>query len=162
MKKIYTFISILTCFIFIFTFLPKTHAAETQDVETQDIEAQDVETKAATEHTAGVVTGYTGSTIGHGGTKYPNEQYNTVAIHQKSTNNHDPIFNFGTTILTKNALYVPGYGNKTIFKVTDTGDLDRKRDLYWFDVYFGLTNTTNTNNAKLFGVSNTNIAYTAY
>ena len=44
-----------------------------------------------------------------------------------------PLFAFGTTILTKNPLPVEGYGNKAIFKVTDTGDLSRKRDLYWFD-----------------------------
>lgn len=151
MKK-NTFISILTCFIFIFTFSLKTQANETQDIETQ----------AATEHTAGVVTGYTGARLGHGGENYPNEQYMTVAVHQKSLTNHDPIFPFGTTILTKNALPVEGYGNKTIFKVTDTGDLNRVRDLYWFDVYFGLKNTTNDANANLFGVKNKNIAYTAY
>lgn len=156
MKK-NTVISILTCFIFIFTFSLKTQAIETQDNDTPDFETQ-----ALSEHIAGVVTGYTGSTIGHGGASYPNEQYMTVAVHQKSTSNHDPIFPFGSTILTKNALYVEGYGNKTIFKVTDTGDLNRKRDLYWFDVYFGLKNATNDKNANEFGEKNKNIAYTAY
>ncbi|EFI70725.1 hypothetical protein ACM1TL_05190 [Lysinibacillus capsici] len=58
-------ISILTCFIFIFTFSPKTQAIETPDIETQ----------ALSEHIAGVVTGYTGNKIGHGGASYPKTVY---------------------------------------------------------------------------------------
>lgn len=93
---------------------------------------------------------------------YPNKQYDTVAVHQKSATNHDPIFVFGTTILLKDYLYLPDYGNAVIFKVTDTGDLDRKRDLYWFDVYFGTSTAFNINSAKIFGDKNKNVGYTAY
>lgn len=135
-------ISILTCLILIVTFSS--------------------ETQASSEHVAGVVTAYTGNTIGHGGSAYPNKQYDTVAVHQKSATNTDPIFVFGTTILTKDVLYLDGYGNATIFKVTDTGDVKRERPLYWFDVYFGTSTSTNIKNARNFGDKNKNVAYTAY
>lgn len=151
MKK-NAFISILFCFVFIFTLSSKTHASEHTDAEVT----------AATEHVAGVVTGYTGSIKGQGYPNYPNEQYKTVAVHQKSSTNTDPIFVFGSTILIKDDLYVDGYGYKILFHVTDTGDLKRKRDLYWFDVYFGADNAANQKNADNFGVKNTNVAYTAY
>ena len=104
------FISILSCFVFIFTLSSKTHASEHTDAEVT----------AANEHVAGVVTGYTGGTVGQGYPNYPNEQYKTVAVHQKSSTNSDPIFVFGTTILIKDDLYVEGYGYKILFKVTDT------------------------------------------
>ena len=145
-------ISILSCFVFIFALSSETHAAEQTDAEVN----------AITEHVAGVVTAYTGSTVGHGAPAYPNEQYKTVAVHQKSSTNSNPIFPFGSKILIKDKLYLEGYGNAFLFTVTDTGDLNRKRDLYWFDVYFGLKNATNDTNANEFGEKNKKIAYTAY
>ncbi|MCM3742426.1 hypothetical protein M3210_19725 [Oceanobacillus luteolus] len=128
----------LACFLFVFTFSSTTHA-----------------------YTAGEVTAYTGGTIGHGSYLFPNKQYQTVAVHQKSKTNKDPIFPFGSEIVTSKPLYLNGYGNKSLFMVTDTGDLDRKRDYYWFDVYFGTSNSTNVKNAIEFGTKY-NIVYSVF
>lgn len=129
-------VTILASFLFIFSFLPDTHAAT---------------------YTAGVVTAYTGAKYGHGSTLFPNEAYKTVAVHKKS--NNQPIFNFGTNIVTQKALYLDGYGNQKIFEVTDTDGSKRKSDKYWFDVYFGTTTTKNHNNAVKFGEKNKNVTY---
>ena len=127
----------LACFLLIFPFSSETHA----------------------DYTADVVTAYTGNSIGQGGELYKNKQYKTVAVHQKSKTNKDPIYNFGTLLVTKKALYLDGYGNKYLFEVTDTGDLNRKRGLYWFDVYYGTSTTINKYNATKFGEKNKNVVY---
>jgi hypothetical protein len=94
---------------------------------------------------------------------FPNKQYQTVAIHQKSSLNHDPIYSFGTIIQTKSALNLPGYGTRSNFTITDTGDLTGIWSRYWFDVYFGTKNTTNDNSAKQFGTNkNVPVTYTVY
>src|SRR5690606_7304259 len=109
---------------------------------------------------AGEVTAYTGSTIGHGSTVYPNRQYQTVAVHQKKWSSQ-PIFPFGREIITSKPLYLNGHGNRSLFRVTDTGDLTHYRDYYWFDVYFGTKTTTNNRNANNFGTKY-NISYSVY
>lgn len=137
MKK-NTVIFTLACLLFIFTFSSETHA-----------------------HTADVVTAYTGETIGHGSYLFPNEQYETVAVHQEYTST-DPIFSFGSEIITENPLHLNGYGNNSTFMVTDTGDLNRDRGYYWFDVYFGTSTSTNIDNAEEFGQKNKNIVYSVF
>ncbi len=64
-------------------------------------------------------------------------------------------------IITEKPLYLNGHGNRSIFQVTDTGDLNRKRPYYWFDIYFGTSTTTNINNAKTFGTKY-NIDYSVF
>lgn len=118
------------------------------------------QTQAATTHIFQDVTAYVGSTNGHGGAVYPNKAYSTVAVHQKSYTNSAPILDFGTMIITDTSLSLPGYGPRSIFNVTDTGDLNRRWSTYWIDIYFGTNTTTNWNNAVQFGLQN--VSYTAY
>ncbi|WP_217588219.1 hypothetical protein [Lentibacillus saliphilus] len=120
-------------------------------------------TMAATTHYNQDVTAYVGKREGHGGMLFPNEQYETVAIHQKSSSDRNPIYKFGTTLRTHSALNLPGYGTKSVFTITDTGDLFGIHSRYWFDVYFGTDTTTNRKNANTFGTNNNiPVTYTVY
>src|SRR5699024_8624437 len=94
------------------------------------------QTQAVTMHAYQDVTAYVGGTYGHGRTQYPNEAHLTVAVHQKSYTDSSPMYPFGTDILTTTPLYLPGYGEKSTFTITDTGDLFRYRSTYWIDIYF--------------------------
>jgi len=112
----------------------------------------------ATTHVYQDVTAYTGSTTGHGGTLFPNESYSTVAVHQESDSS--PIYPFGTLIQTEDPLYLDGYGTRSTFNVTDTGDLLEVRSPNWIDIYFGASTSTNINNAQEFGEQK--VTYTVY
>ncbi|GGP08883.1 hypothetical protein [Oceanobacillus neutriphilus] len=117
------------------------------------------EAQAATTHASQDVTAYTGSTNGSGGMLFPNKAYSTVAVHPKK-NSSTPIYPYGTQIKTKSPLSLNGYGSKSTFTISDTGDILYKRSTYWFDVYFGTSTTTNKNNAKKFGEKK--VTYTVY
>ncbi|MFB7159548.1 hypothetical protein [Lysinibacillus sp. NPDC056232] len=95
-------------------------------------------------------TAYTGLTIGHGATYgYYNVQYNTVAVHKDF--NKNPVIPFGTSITLDSSLYLVGPNiNKSQFTVSDTG-AGTGLSTYWIDVYYGLSNSVNDTNAKLFG-----------
>jgi hypothetical protein len=72
-----------------------------------------------------------------------------VAVH---TSGGSPIFPFGTIIFTDTALVVDRYGyTARTFNVQDTGT-GPGLSTYWFDIYYGVNTTANTQAATNFGI----------
>ncbi|WP_143762647.1 MULTISPECIES: hypothetical protein [unclassified Cohnella] len=110
------------------------------------------------------VTGYvaaTGATTYHGTTP---TRYYTAAVHPKVSGdaNSGTIFPFGAIITTTSALTLAPGHSRTTFRVEDMGDVNYTRGLtlWWFDVYFGVNNATNTSDALSFGKQKTDYSVT--
>ncbi|MCA1028883.1 MULTISPECIES: hypothetical protein [Cytobacillus] len=124
------------------------------------------ETLAAT-YTNQNVTAYTapsGSKTYHGTTP---TKYRTAAVHPRicgspSSGTRLP---YGTVIYTRAELFLPGFvnGYKDDFLVEDMGQTNCQSNLsaYWFDIYFGVKNTTNNANAAQFG-KKSGVTYTTH
>lgn len=132
-------IKTMLAFSLVFAFIPTSFAATTNSIYyNQSVTAYVAPSGAKT---------YYGTTP---------RAYVTAAVHPKSCWNpySGTIFPKGTIIHTTQPLYLPGYGQKSVFVVEDMGDVNCNRGLstYWFDIYFGVNTSTNYQNAIQFGL----------
>lgn len=108
-------------------------------------------------HTNQDVTAYISTNSTYFGTRAV--PYKTVAVHPKKRYfvNSGTIYPYGASIKTSKKLYLNGYGYKSTFTVEDMGDLKYHWTKYWFDIYFGKTNISDTSK---FGLKHVNYTVT--
>lgn len=148
-KSIITFFSLVTLFALPVSSLAETNLNESN--ETVTIEGKELLANYSNE----VVTAYvaaSGNKTYHGTTP---RQYITAAVHPYTCGNvySGTRFPKGTIINTNKSLGMPNGTAKNTFVVEDMGDVNCKRNVTynWFDIYFGVDNTSNYNNAVNFG-----------
>lgn len=81
----------------------------------------------------------------------------SCAVHNGGSVGTAPIIPFGTTIHYLNKTVNIGGKNYSSFVVNDTGDLQRRKSLYWTDLYFGANTSANYSAALNYGNQKVNI-----
>ncbi|MBZ4225863.1 hypothetical protein C6352_26910 [Bacillus thuringiensis] len=160
-KSIITFFSLATLFTLPVSSLAETNLNENNETVTNEsIEGKELLLSYSNENVTAYVAA-SGNKTYHGTTP---RQYTTAAVHPNVCGS--PLsgtrFPKGTIINTHTSLGMPNGTAKSTFVVEDMGDVYCNRGLSynWFDIYFGVTNTSNYNNAVNFGKPK--VSYSTY